>query len=267
MIRLIATDMDGTLLRKDGTIHPGMFSLRCGLAEKGIYFVIASGRPLFNLRNIFYEVQNDIGLIAFNGAWYEWKGESHPCAPVPPEVCRKVVIQSRKHPELDCVLDTAEKSYVENEDSLYLNWREAQGWTQIEDLLEVIEKRTIFRIKLSGAEEDVYPPAIEKLIPAFWEKAQIIRADRNGVDFSGLGNGKGEALNRIQKRLGVSPEETLVFGDYYNDISLFEYAACRVAPEDACSELKERATHIIGDHDSDSVYYAIETVYRKGELK
>ena len=45
MIRLIASDMDGTLLRKDGTIHQGMVPLIRKLREEGIYFVIASGRP------------------------------------------------------------------------------------------------------------------------------------------------------------------------------------------------------------------------------
>lgn len=267
MIRLIATDMDGTLLRSDGTIHSGIFPLIYRLAEKEIYFVIASGRPVFNLRNIFKTVQDKIGIIAFNGAWCEWEGVPYLCMPVSPEVCRKAVLEARKHPGLDCSLDTVEKGFVENEQSSYWKWKEARGWIEKADLMEVIEKEVVFRIKLSGFEEETYPPVLSQILPQFQGKTEIIRADRNGIDLSGVGNGKGKALEKLQGILGVKPEETLVFGDYYNDLSLFECAAYRVAPENACPELKQKATRVIEDHNSDSVYRAIEIVYKKGELE
>ena len=96
MIRLIATDMDGTLLRKDGTIHSGLFPLVYRLAEQGIFFVVASGRPISNLHRIFNGICKEIGLVAFNGAWCEWKGKIYSSAPVPFPVCRDAVLEARK---------------------------------------------------------------------------------------------------------------------------------------------------------------------------
>lgn len=266
MIRLIASDMDGTLLRKDGTIHQGMVPLIRKLREEGIYFVIASGRPVFNLRNIFWKVREEIGLIAFNGAWYAWGEKEYPGTTVEKNVCREAVLEVRKYPELDCFLDTIDGGYVENGNSPYLHWKEAAGKVKKADLLEVIEKdEPVYRVKISGFEHDRYPSVIDDIFPRFQGRAEVIRADANGVDVSGLGNGKGNALANLQRLLGVSPAETMVFGDYYNDLSLFEYAEHRIAMENACDELKKKATVIAKNHDTDAVYHMLSERYRKGE--
>ena len=265
MIRLIASDMDGTLLRKDGTIHQGMVPLIRKLREEGIYFVIASGRPVFNLRNIFRKVREEIGLIAFNGAWYAWGEKEYPGTTVEKNVCREAILEARKYPELDCFLDAIDRGYVENGNSPYLRWKEAEGKVEKTDLLDVVEKDAIYRVKLSGFELDRYPPVIDNILPRFQGRAEVIRADANGVDVSGLGNGKGNALANLQRLLGVSPAETMVFGDYYNDLSLFEYAEHRIAMGNACDELKKKATVIAKNHDMDAVYHMLSERYRKGD--
>lgn len=57
----------------------------------------------------------------------------------------------------------------------------------------------------------------------------------------------------------------MVFGDYYNDLSLFEYAEHRIAMGNACDELKKKATVIAKNHDTDAVYHMLSERYRKGD--
>lgn len=267
MIRLIATDMDGTLIRKDGTIHEGMVPLIRSLKKKGIVFAVVSGRPVFNLHARFSEVQKEIGVISLNGAYVEWDGKSYPQAALERDVCVKAVEAARSNADLYCLLDGKTFSYVEALKTPYHEWDEAKGWTKQKDLMEVVNTEKIYRIKLVGYEHGKYPTSLEGIIPEFRDKAEIIHADVDGVDLSGLGNNKGNALRYLQSLLDITPEDTLVFGDYYNDLPMFQYAGYRVAVKNACPELKALATHVIGHHDEDSVFKTIETVYRKGDLQ
>ena len=68
MIRLVASDLDGTLLYPDGNLPEGIFDTIEALHAKGVLFVAASGRQHGNLRRLFAPVKDKIAFIAENGA-------------------------------------------------------------------------------------------------------------------------------------------------------------------------------------------------------
>ena len=69
MIKLIVSDMDGTLLDENHIINDEFWTLFAKLSEKGIIFVAASGRQYHNLANIFQRIKEDIYIVAENGTY------------------------------------------------------------------------------------------------------------------------------------------------------------------------------------------------------
>ena len=76
-IRLIAADMDGTLLDSRSRLPAGIFPMIRELTGRGIRFVIASGRQYYNLESLFRPVADRLTFVAENGAAVFEKGELH----------------------------------------------------------------------------------------------------------------------------------------------------------------------------------------------
>ena len=68
MIRLIATDLDGTLLEPDGTLPDGTYETVEKLTRRGVLFTACSGRQYANLRRLFAPVARHMAFICENGA-------------------------------------------------------------------------------------------------------------------------------------------------------------------------------------------------------
>ena len=76
VIRLIASDLDATLLDGQSQLPPDFTETVRALAERGIRFAAASGRPIYTLEEMFAPLQDDIILVGDNGGAICWKGES-----------------------------------------------------------------------------------------------------------------------------------------------------------------------------------------------
>ena len=74
MIKLIATDMDGTLLNSKNEIQDGFYEVFNKLEEKGIIFAAASGRQYYNLLKRFEGIEDKMMFIAENGTFVVYKG-------------------------------------------------------------------------------------------------------------------------------------------------------------------------------------------------
>ena len=76
VIRLVASDLDATLLDDQSQLPPDFAETVRALAERGIRFAAASGRPIYTLEEMFAPLQDDIILVGDNGGAICWKGES-----------------------------------------------------------------------------------------------------------------------------------------------------------------------------------------------
>ncbi len=78
MIRLIATDLDGTLLDAEGKLPDGIFDRIRALNARGIRFAAASGRQYGNLKRLFAPIARDMDFICETGPWWWPRGSSRP---------------------------------------------------------------------------------------------------------------------------------------------------------------------------------------------
>jgi Cof subfamily protein (haloacid dehalogenase superfamily) len=238
-IRLIVTDMDGTLLDAAHQLPQGFAEVVAQLRERGIHWGIASGRQLANLKQRFDEVGVAVDLIAENGALAQLAHDDVPffcdLSPVTAfdQVLRTALAISGATPVL-CGATCAwvHQAYPEHFTEIARYFCETQTWATFEDVAMLsICKVAIYHPQAATA---LYP----KLQPCASEDVRVILSGPNWVDVQLARIDKAHALKALMKTLGVTPEQTLVFGDYFNDVGMLTCGVQGVAMGNALPEIK-----------------------------
>jgi len=217
-IKLVATDMDGTLLdsnkRKPEEFVPWVKH------HPEIKMVIASGRQYFTLRRDFEEIADELTYIAENGALVFEKGEIIYCNEMSKEDVRFGIELVKNVPEITPILCGTRSAYMEHaaaevEEQAHIYYDHLEF---VQNLDEYVEKDKIvkmaFYVKDFGA---------EAMMPHFSVLNDRIAAVLSGVSWIDIANAtvnKGVAIRAIQDKLGIKKEECMAFGDYLNDYEL-----------------------------------------------
>lgn len=245
-IRLIAVDMDGTLLLPDGSIPPALWPLLDRLRERGIAFAPASGRQLATLQRMFGGVDAELDYIAENGA-YVVRGEVEISSDaLDPAFAASVVTRLRDlvaEGELRAgiVVCGKKSAYIEDTDRDFVaEVRRYYARLEIVDDLLAIEDQVL---KLAIYDFD---GGEEHTAPAFADARathQVVVSGEHWVDIMNTTVNKGVALRGLQEALGVTAAQTAAFGDYLNDVELLQAADWSYAMDDAHPDVIAVARH------------------------
>lgn len=246
MIKLIATDIDGTLV-KDGTllIDSEYMTVIHKLIGKGIHFAVCSGRQYTSERKLFAPIKDELLYVSDGGTVVRTPKEILKAHTMPEEIwkgmCRMV---HDDLPHCDCFIATPNYSLAEDANSRMFHWlRDSYGYDirEVEDLLKVTETDIIkFSVYHKDACEEMCAP---KFTPTWQDKAKLAAAGKEWIDCNPLGVTKGTAISFLQEYLGVTPEETCTFGDNLNDIEMLREAGTSYAVSNARSEVLAAAKH------------------------
>lgn len=265
MIKLIATDVDGTLLNAEGKLPNGFDDLILRLEDKGVYLAIASGRQYHTLLNDFDTYKNQLIFIAENGAIVLYKGKELFFRPLEREKVEGIIKDIRATKGCDIVLCGKKSAYVETlnaefEAEVRKYYHECE---LVQDLLSVEDD--ILKVALYDyvdAQENSYPP-----LSAIWGKeVNVIVSGKHWMDFGSPDVDKGVALKKIQDMLGVKYEETMVFGDYFNDVPMMEVSYYSYAVKNAPEGVKAKARFEAPSNQEEGVMKIIGQMERDGLL-
>lgn len=257
MIKLIATDMDGTLLNSKGVLPEDFFEVFTALQSKNILFAAASGRQYFTLLENFKPICDEMLFIAENGTYIVYKGEPLAVHALDKEVAHKLIQYGRRL-GVEIVLATSEGAYLESSKKQFVS-EVAKYYVQyeiVEDLLKVdaeILKVTICDFR--GAETYSYPA-----YKVFEDEVQVCLAGDIWLDVMTRGINKGRAIRDIQEKLDIGYEETMVFGDYLNDLEMLQNAYYSYAMENAHPTLKKVARFKAKSNDENGVIEKIKEI-------
>ena len=125
MIKLIATDIDGTLIQ-DSTpdLYPEMVEKIKELTARGLIFCGASGRQYYSIRNVFRDVADQIAYIAENGAHIHYQGEDIRLVPMKRDYAEEIIRHIRKFSECDMVVSTPKGALLESKNKDFLHMME-----------------------------------------------------------------------------------------------------------------------------------------------
>ncbi len=260
MIKLVASDIDGTLL-PEGTaqINPEIFDVIRKMKEKDILFAAASGRHYTSMVKLFGPVAHDIIFITENGAYVCCRGYDMLEQVVEWEQVCQWVREVRKIPGASFTLDTKEGFYTESQDPGFLDLvRNGYRSTliQVDDALAAkrrINKMAVYR------KENIQEIAGE-LIPRWEDRLHCVVSGDVWVDFMNKDTNKGNAIRSIQKILKISPEETMVFGDNHNDLEMIKSAVESYAVGNAAQAVKEAAKYVTDTNVNDGVLKVLRTL-------
>ena len=253
MIKLIAADMDGTLLNSRKQLPGDTFRILDELWKHGIAFVVASGRQYYNLRNVFAPVADRLYYFSENGAIVFHGAKNLYCSELPHDAIERVLALTAQvpgaHPVL-CGLDSAylaedDEDFITNTGYYYAKLR------HLSDLHEAMKLDKICKIAIysRSAEPAVYP-ALKTLEPEF----AVALSGSTWVDVMNPNVSKGAALAVLCAKLGITAEECMVFGDYLHDLSMLRACPNSYAMKNAHPALKSSAAHITDeDNDHDGV--------------
>ncbi len=245
-IRLIASDIDGTLL-PEGTrdLNPEFYDVIQQMIEKDILFVAASGRDLNSIKTVFSPVEKDIIFLANNGGQIMCQGMDLYSAHIPEKMCQKVVDYAENSGNVNILLTSTEVAYTNTRDEEWLAWLEAGYGLEIrhikslDEIEEGIIKISVFYVDVEAS--DMEAPAKEY----FGSSVSIMAAGEHWLDFVAPNVTKGSGLIQLQQRLGIAKAETMAFGDNFNDIAMLQNAGISYAVSTAKDEVKASATGVL----------------------
>ena len=213
MIRLIATDMDGTLLDRDGRVPEGAFEMIEALTENGICVTACSGRQYGNLRRLFAPVADKMAFVCENGACCVVRGQMEKIVPMKEEDVQEA-IRDFEALGLNVLLSGVETCYVLDRDRAFSDeivYRLRNTTTIVHSFEQVAEPIIKVAGKLPGGIAPVAPVLLQK-----WQGR--ITATVSGAEWFDLNlANKGSGLQTLMSVLGIGKEETAAFGDNYND--------------------------------------------------
>lgn len=255
-IRLIACDMDGTLLDPDGALPPDFGNTVVELRKRGVTFVPASGRQYATLAHMFapYETEGPLSYIAENGALVMHEGEVASSTTLASATVRAGIGTGRAAwRELDggLVVCGVRSAYVERADDAFLAEVDTY-YTR----LEVVDDLTTVDddvLKLAFFTFEDAERLLDEHLHAFAGTHQVVASGAHWVDLMSRQADKGRALRALQDVLGITPDQTASFGDYLNDAEMLDAATWSFAMADAHPDIAARARYQAPGNHEDGV--------------
>lgn len=243
MIRLIASDIDGTLLPYgEQAIPPEVFEEIHRLGRQGILFCPASGRQYTSMRRLFAPVADRVPFVCENGAVVYGAGSPGPVLgktvmerDAAIALCRDIVA----HPGLEVLISGADTSYLCPKGGEILPLMEGKGNNIV--LLDRPEEVPEDIVKLAAYCPRGTDEAKAALLPRWGEVFHAAVAGVEWLDFT-LAD-KGTGLAQLCAALGVGLDEVMAFGDNYNDVPMLSIVGRPWLMEGAAPELHSRFPH------------------------
>ncbi len=262
-VKLVVTDMDGTLLNSNHEVSSLFFELFNKMKSHNILFVAASGRPLYGILNKLHKIKDDIIIVAENGGLILKNEDILLSTPINNTHLKTIDALIKKMPDANPVFCTKDKAYTNSKSKQLLSllseyYSNYQLINTIDEIKEPIYKIAFFHEE--NSEKYLYPH-LKHLETSFKVKVSA----NHWVDISENNANKGYAINLLQKKYNITPEQTLVFGDYNNDIEMLKAAYHSYAMKNAHPLVKKTARFMTKSNDENGVEYILDLLVKEKE--
>ena len=280
MIKLIVSDMDGTLLAHDSSISKGNIEAIRYAQSKGVQFAIATGRDYSSLKGILEAHDLKCFSILGNGAQFCNENGEILSSAYFPKKCFKQVLQIFDELKIHYMIFTANGFYSTAEPNVvrdaFIDRCVVQFKRKREDYLDdgCNQDMACMKLKKIGDLDDFINSSIDIIkVEAFNNDVSLIEKAKeklqeidgitylssfdDNIEVTDKAAQKGLILENVIEELGYSKDEVMVLGDGLNDITLFERFKYSFAPGNANETIKAMAYQVVGACEEDGVSQAI----------
>lgn len=269
MYKLLAVDMDGTLLKEDKTISKMTIKAVQDARKKGVQVVLSSGRHLTGITdylkklNLFHEggyavAMNGCSIQEVVSHRYIYKKllTSY-------DVNRIITLGRKFNADLNLV--TSDCFLVEKYKDFFKFDAEVNKVNlKVIDYDSIPKNTDIYKAMFVNDKE-----FIDKIIPLipddFRRDYTVLRSGANFLEFISKDANKGSAVAHIAEMFGIAPQEVICIGDAENDTHMIKYAGLGVAMGNAYPSVKEAADYVTKTNEEDGVAYVINKFILDGK--
>lgn len=260
--RLVATDLDGTLLRDDKSLPDGFFVAVSKLRANNVHFAIASGRQYANIRKLLEPAADEFIYIADNGAYVNLYGETIVGKAISPENVRRILEVCKTVPTAQPVLSCPEYACFRTE-SRHVEEDVSRYYESLVCSDALFESQIDGHVLKVAVHDDC--DAAKNLWPAFAHMdsgdLSVRVSGQLWLDVMPNGIDKGDALKAVLGKLGLDPSQAMAFGDFENDLGLLQSCQESYAMENAIDRVKRAAKHIAPSNNDDGVVKVLGRVF------
>jgi hypothetical protein len=281
MIKLIASDLDGTLLQDDGSISEETVRTIKEAEQQGIHFMVATGRSYQSAKQAITRAGLHVPILCMNGAnLYDHEGKLLIDIPFDVPIAKEIVnaIDTNKiylemytsngvyAPEKDqfvemllTILREKFVGYTDEQIKAHINQRfQEETFTFTDDFLSVLDNPTITPYKLLAFSFDKKDLDTLRQTFANRDDIYVTSSGFDNVEFNHKKATKGHTLLAYAKTLGVSSEEIMAIGDNENDLPMLTNVKYGVAMDNASDFIKAHVNYTTASNNNHGVKQAIE---------
>ena len=257
-IKLIASDMDGTLLSDQGELPKELKSYVDDLQDQGVIFGIASGKPYYALEAVFKDRIKEMALVCSGGTFVSYEEETIYNSTISQSAYRELISLIKGASKGIPALIANDKAYFDSQAKPYYN--DFSDYVKIEfvdDLGQVeaeVNKVTAYfpdydnKDYLQENQEQISGPYTDMPSGAKW------------IDITMEGQSKGHGLDKLLEKLNYSPSELVVIGDSGNDTEMLSLTPHSFAMKNASDQVKSYANYTTSQSNNDQ---GVLEVYKK----
>ncbi len=239
MVKIIFSDMDGTLLTSANKLPDGFDETMAELKRRNVIFAPASGRQYFSLLRSFEKYRDEFLFLAENGTLVMHKGKEIFSSPIDFDAAKKVLAASESFVNILRVYCGKKDAYILREQNMPEFRTELEkyythtGVIDDFDAIDDIPLKVSFFDLTGNAKKNIYDKFAQ-----FYDTLQIVLSSDFWVDVMSPGINKGVAVKNIQRVMNLKPEECAAFGDYLNDLEMIQAVGYGFAMANAHPDLK-----------------------------
>ena len=259
MVKLISVDMDGTFLNDDKEMSPEFDKVFKALKKKNVKFCAASGRQLASLKTVFDKYKDQMLFVAENGAVMEIDGQPIVNATLTREISDKFLARLKELDDMRILYCTSDYSYIDRTDDESME--NARIYLPKFEIVKDVAHIEELPVKISVHSKNGYYNDFKLLVEEFSDEASICTSGFDWLDIVPKGTNKGTAIAKMQAMLGISPKETMAFGDQMNDFEMINQAYHSYAIDNAIDKIKQIARYTAPSNNEFGVVSTLKEVF------
>lgn len=264
MIKLIVSDIDGTLVPTGGRLpSPELTKILTKYLDAGTVIALASGRPLSGLINLFPTLKSRLVYVCCNGAYIVQGSKTISISPLASGRDFKALIRILRGLHYNFMVDTTETTLMETSVSDEVYHTITESGIQVKIVPDITKAPlTALKVTVSCLENPMELLSHPQIAQLRNQYTLVVTAEhyfdiiRKDVD-------KGSAVRELQRRFLIRPEETIVFGDAMNDVSMFFTTPNSYAVENAPELVRIQATHLVMGPENNGVAKCLDSFLLK----
>lgn len=256
MIKLIASDLDGTIL-KNGALEvaPRTLELIKELRKHGILFAAASWRQYPSIRSLFLPIKDEIAYIAENGSLSIYQGKVLSKTAIDRSLSLRIIDVLHRLRQNDFIVSGEQTLYTESTNPAFTDLLKNDLKTNLRIVKDITKEVDEPFLKIAFYNYGNMEESLEEINRLFKSEIKIVTAGSRWLDFIAPGTNKGIALSAMLEHFRITADECIAFGDQYNDIEMLQTAGTSYAMSTAAPGVSDYSTYT-----TDSVDEVLEEI-------